>query len=174
MNPAKISPAQLKKLQTLWGLLWKWYGSAPPKAAYDGMPSGEARLAWVAAAIGRSILSTSDLTRGEAETAIGELVKLLPAHLNKKKRRLGRRQAQELGTAGRAKNVSGSEQLAGPEEWRHIETLMEQLGWTRERLDGWLRSMHSPLRPRSQIRTLGDANRVRWGLKRILKRASVG
>ncbi len=51
-----------------------------------------------------------------------------------------------------------------------LDRLLGQLGWTRERLDGFLRSSKSPVRS-GRIRTLAEANSVIWVLKSLLRRA---
>jgi hypothetical protein len=52
-----------------------------------------------------------------------------------------------------------------------LDRLLGRLGWTRERLDAFLRSRKSPVRS-GAIRTLAEANRVIWALKRMLRRAA--
>jgi hypothetical protein len=160
-----LSAAQLVKLQTLWNVWWSTHrigGSAVDKRTE--------RLGRLTGIVGRSISSAKELTRAEAERAIGVLASEVPAQFNTRKKRPSRRQAQELGTAGRRGREVDSTQLAGQRELGHIEDLLTQLGWDQARFDGWMRSMHSPLGHRSEVRTLADANQVRWGLKRLLRR----
>ncbi len=52
-----------------------------------------------------------------------------------------------------------------------LHRLLGQLGWTRERLDAFLHSSKSPVRS-GVIRTMAEANRVIWSLKRMLRRAA--
>jgi hypothetical protein len=173
-----ITSGQLKKLQTLWGKLWALHGVTlfPEKVTgtlddLKDLPR-TARLMFLSGIAKRKIDSSKDLTRGEAEQAIRAIAAALPAHLNtKKKKSMSRDRAQELGTAGR-KNVqaTAASSMAGPEELRHIQDLLDQLGWNRQRLDEFLRSRYSPLGAHGQIRTVANANRVRWALKRILER----
>jgi hypothetical protein len=63
--------------------------------------------------------------------------------------------------------------MVSADDLARIENAISRLGWTRDRLDAWLRSSSSPLASKSdpQIRTLADANRVWWGLKSLLKKA---
>jgi hypothetical protein len=161
-----ISPGQLKKLQTLWGHYWRWKVELTPP--YDTLAKREARIAWLAATIGRSLDSSKGLTKAEAALAIRELMKLLPEHLRGPKRRMSGQRARELGTAGRRGAAQQSAALPGKLELQAIEDLKAQLGWDNVRFDAWLRSRYSPVR--GMVRTLADANRVRWALKAILKR----
>jgi hypothetical protein len=166
-----ISAAQLKKLQTLWGHWWKLHWAEESGVANDVDHSRAARLRYLSDCLKRPIASAKELSRDEAEGAIKGLAAALPNHLNTKKKRLSRDRAQELGTAGRkGVKATGPESLVGEDEIRHIQDLLEQLGWNRARLDEFLRSRYSPLGRGGQIRTVANANRVRWALKRILER----
>ena len=62
-------------------------------------------------------------------------------------------------------------QLASAFDLENIEQYCGRLGWDRETFDRWLRSPRSPLGRHSQpqIRTVAQANRVRWALKKMLK-----
>ena len=62
-------------------------------------------------------------------------------------------------------------QLASAFDLGNIEKYYGRLGWDRETFDRWLRSPRSPLgrHSRPQIRTVAQANRVRWALKKMLK-----
>jgi len=164
MAEACITPRQLRRLQTLWGIFCRQLGLGRPG------DTREARLAWVGGQIGRQISSCKDLSRAEAERAIDALQACLPPELVKH-RRLGRGEARALGTAGRRQGASKVARPAGPEELRHIEELLAKLGWDNRRLEAFLRSRSGPLRGRAVIRTLADANRVRWALKALLKRS---
>lgn len=168
--PDSITPAQLRKLQTLWSVYWRL------NVRFAARPEDDPRamrLAWLAKNVGRAIPSSKDLTMPEAERAIMALVKLVPAQFNIEKKHIGRERAQELGTAGRRgkKSASSVEVFAGPEELKHIHNLMQRIGWDRAQLDEFLRGPRGPLLGRTHIRTLADANRVRWALKGILKSA---
>jgi hypothetical protein len=61
--------------------------------------------------------------------------------------------------------------MADAQTWALINTLLAKLGWTRERLDAFIRSAKSPTRGKL-IRTLDDANRVIWALKGMLRQAA--
>ncbi len=157
----KISPQQLKRLQTLWGLFC-------PQSQLDPKDR-EARLHWASEAIGRQIDSFRELTAEEAATAIDALQEHLPAELVRK-RRPSRHLAQAYGTAGRRGRVEKEVRLVDAETIRVLDALIASLGWTRERFDAFLRSPKSPVRS-GTIRTLGEANRAIWALKSILRRA---
>jgi hypothetical protein len=164
MAEAAVTPRQMRRLQTLWGLFCRQLGLGRPG------DTREARLAWVGGQVGRQISSCSDLSRGEAERAIDALQASLPPELVRR-RRPGRREARELGTAGRRGIASGIARPAGAKEISQISQLLARLGWDNARLAAFLRSRSGPLRGRAMIRTLADANRVRWALKALLKRS---
>lgn len=183
---ARISPRQLRRLQTLWGLFWKQRlhtedpeshgghreeggpSTRQAELTRSGQGSRDARLGWIGGQVGRQIGSTKELTRAEAEKAIDALQRHLPAELIQH-RRMGRREARELGMAGRRGHKSKIVEPPDPQQQERIQNLLSELGWDQRRLEAWLRSRSGPLRGRSQIRTKADANAVAWGLKRILK-----
>ncbi len=148
MTTTAITGKQMKRLQTLWGLFCR-------QANLDAKDR-EARIGWVAGAIGRQISSFRELRADEAKTAIDAVQKHLPAEILTRTRP-SRRTAHSYGTAG-----PGTLQL--------LANLCTALGWTRERLDAFLRSSKSPVRS-GAIRTLAEANRVIWVLKSMLRRA---
>jgi len=165
-----ITPAQMKKLQTLWGHHWKFTFPIGSEVS-DAEHSRAARLRFLSELTCRQITSARDLTRDEAERAIKNLANLLPEHLNFKKKRMSRREAMENSVAGRRnKPVSISEQLVGPADMKNIMNLLDQLGWNMAKLEGVLHSPSSPLGGRSVIRTRDDAFKVRYALKGILSR----
>ena len=155
-----ITARQMKRLQTLWGLFCG-------QARIDAKDRG-ARLGWVAGAVGRQLGSFRELTADEAKTAIDAIQKHLPPELLRRQRP-SRRLAQAYGTAGRRGRDDKEVRFADAETWRLLDGLLAQLGWTRERLDAFLRSSKSPVR-NGVIRTLGEANRVIWVLKSLLRR----
>jgi hypothetical protein len=157
-----LNSNQLKRLQTLWGLFCR-------QASLDAKDR-EARLSWVADAIGRKISSFRELSDGEANTAIDAIQKLLPPEMVKRKRP-SRRLAQAYGTVGRRGHEQEEIRLVDAATLALLDRLLGRLGWTRERLDAFLRSRKSPVRS-GAIRTLAEANRVIWALKRMLRRAA--
>jgi hypothetical protein len=168
MTTATISGKQMKRLQTLWGLFAR-------QSKLDGKDR-EARLGWVAGAIGRQVASFKELTAAEAATAIEAVQKHLPPELLRRKRP-SRDTARAYGTAGRKpgrdnsrSRLAGEIRMADAETWHLLEVLLGKLGWTRERLDAFLRSSKSPVHGKA-IRTLAEANRVIWVLKSMLRRA---
>jgi hypothetical protein len=157
-----ITGKQMKRLQTLWGMFAR-------HASLDAKDR-EARLGWVAGAIGRQISSFNELRADEAKTAIDAVQKHLPAELLKT-RRPWQRTAHAYGTAGRlSAHKSAEVRMADAETWRLLDVLLGKLGWTRERLDAFVRSSKSPVSSHA-IRTLAEANRVIWVLKSMLRRA---
>jgi hypothetical protein len=161
MTASSITGKQMKRLQTLWGLFCR-------ESKLDGKDR-EARLGWVAGTIGRQIGSFRELTAAEAATAIEAVQKHLPPELLRRKRP-SRATAQAYGRAGRKGQGDTEVRLADAETWHLLEVLLGKLGWTRERLDAFLRSSKSPVRS-GMIRTLAEANRVIWVLKSLLRRA---
>jgi hypothetical protein len=158
-NPPTISPAQLRRLQVLYGQL----------ARHTDQGTGrEARLAWASELTGRTIASFSDLTQAEAvrliDTIQGQLGVRAPA---RPRRRLRRSDARKAGTEGRRGNENTETTIAGARDLERIQYALTLLGWNQAQLEGWLRSPSSPLRKKAtpEIRTLSDANRVWWALK---------
>jgi hypothetical protein len=156
-----ITKLQVVRLQTLWGLLCRRTSIQNDRAA---------RLAWVSGVIGRAVASFKELSPPEAERAMGALEAQLPAELVTHARPR-RRRAHELGTAGRRGCQNGSIALPDAKGWARLSSAIAALGWTREKLDAFLRSPSSPTRGRA-IRTLADLNRVHWALKSMLKNSA--
>jgi hypothetical protein len=158
---SNISSQQLKWLQTLWGIFCS-------QAKLDAKDR-EARLHWAAETIGRQIGSFRELSASEAATAIDALQKNLPADFIVK-RQPSRHLAQAYGTAGRRGFASKEVRMADAATLGLLSKKLEELGWTRERFDAFLRSPKSPVRS-GAIRTLAEANRAIWALKNIQRRA---
>jgi hypothetical protein len=158
----KLSSAQLRRLQTLWGLFCR-------QSNLDATDR-EARLSWASGTIGRQISSFKELSADEAITAIDAMQKHLPAELLWKKRPT-RRAAHAFGVAGRRGRSETEIRLVDAETLRLLDALVGKLGWTRERFDAFLRGKSSPVRSGS-IRTLAEANRAIWALKNMLRRAA--
>lgn len=154
-----IYTAQMRRLQTLYRHL--------AAHAQEGSDR-ESRLAWASERVGRPIDSFKDLTAEEGrdliDTLQGQLGLRAPA-----KKRLDRDAAQRAGTEGRRGNASNETTLASAQDLARIQYVLDLLGWSQEQLAGFLASSRSPLGKRSApaIRTLKDANRVWWALKRM-------
>lgn len=162
MNAMKITPKQMRRLQTLY--------SQYAAHAIDGH-SREARLKWASDLAGRPIASFSELSFDEARQLIKGLAAQLPAQ-KPKRRRLSRDAAHRAGTDGRRGSpYSGQPQMASADDLAVIESYYMRLGWTRTQFDAWLSSQHSPLGKRAHpvIASSSDANRVRWALKGMLQ-----
>ncbi len=162
MKDGPITGKQLKRLLTLWGQFCRLSNLD----AKDRV----VRLDWTSGAIGRQISSFKELSADESNIAMNVLVKHLPPELYKGKRP-SRRLAQAYGTAGRHGCEEKEVRLVDAETMRLMYGLLAQLGWTHARLDVFLRSRKSPVRS-GAIRTLAEANRVIWALKRMLRRAA--
>ncbi len=160
MTTSLITRKQMKRLHTLWGQFCR-------QANLDAKDR-VARLDWTAGAIGRQIASFRELRADEANTAMNVLVRHLPPELYEGKRP-ARRLAHAYGTAGRRGRVEKEVRLADVATLQLLSQLVAQLGWTRERLDGFLHSKKSPVRS-GAIRTLAEANRVIWCMRTFLRR----
>ena len=161
MITAAITKDQLRRLQ----VLYKQYEAH----SLDCGSTREDRLAWAGARIGRTIASFSDLTLDEARKMIDGLQNALGVKLPSKKprRRLDRHDGQKAGTEGRHDQIHDEATMVGDKDIRRIQREMDRLGWDQARLDAFLTSPSSPIGRRKDIRTLGDANRVYWALKRM-------
>jgi len=155
-----ISPRQLRMLQTLWGFLCQ-RSQLDPK-------DREARLQWVAGAIGRPIASFRELSAGEANIALDAIQKQLPPEMTKRKRP-SRRLAHFYGTSGRKGSDGLVVNLVDADTRRLLDGLLARLGWKSEQFDAFLHSAKSPVRS-GAIRTLAEANRAIWALKGMLRR----
>jgi hypothetical protein len=164
LNSPSISPAQLKRLQVLYGQLVRHT---------DQEAGREARLAWASDLTGRAIGSFSQITQAEAvrliDTLQGQLGVRTPS---RPRRRLRRADAHKAGTEGRRGNTANQATLAGARDLERIRYALGLLGWDQARFEGWLRSPLSPLSGKAspEIRTLYDANRVWWALKGMARR----
>ena len=168
----KISRLRLVALQTLW--------SQHARRSLD-VSTGDARaarLAWASDQVKHPVASFSDLTNFEAASLIDLLQKSLGQvnqgkRTGKRPRIRNRDRAQAAGTEGRRGFSSASSTMVSAEDLARIDNAITRLGWTRDRFDAWLRSDSSPLGKTSnpQIRTLGDANKIWWPMKAMLKRA---
>lgn len=156
-----ITPPQLRRLQ----VLYKQYEAH----SLDTGSSREDRLTWASARIGRSIASFSDLDLDEARKLIDGLQAALGVRLPSKtpRRRMTRREGEKAGTEGRHDQIHEETTLAGDKDIRRIQREMDRLGWDQARLEAFLASPRGPNGRRTQIRTLGEANRVYWALKRM-------
>jgi hypothetical protein len=152
-----ITAPQLRRLQ----VLYKQYESR----SLDAGSTREDRLAWASARIGRTIASFSDLDLDEARKLIDGLQGALGVRVPSQ--RMSRKQGQKAGTEGRHDQIHDETTLVGDSDIRRIRREMDRLGWDQARLDAFLASPSGPNARRTSIRTLGDANRVYWALKRI-------
>lgn len=157
-----ITPGARTRLQILYGQ----YAAR----SFDVGTSREDRMAWATEVLGREVESFSKLSADEGKQLIDHLQAILGIEqtLPPKRRRMSKRNAQKHGTEGRRDQlhdettmVDGTEQL-----FRKIQGQMTLLGMDNDGLKRFLRSTHGPNNGRDTIRTLGEANRVWWALKR--------
>jgi hypothetical protein len=172
MSKTGISAAQLTRLQVLWT---QYAGREMMKNSRDQ------RLRWASEQTKRAISSFKELTLSEAS----DLINLLQSEMGIKEsspavrprrfrsRMKDRDQAHAAGTEGR-RGSRGNFTIAQAEDLSMLDAMLTEMQWTRERLDAFLTSPSSPLRGRTQLRTVGDVNRVLWALKRIAARQARG
>lgn len=160
MIASAITKPQLQRLQVLYS-----------QYQHHSLDTGVGRLdrlAWASERVGRAIASFSDLTVDEGIRLIDGLQRALGVALPAKPRkRLSRRDAEKAGTEGRRDQAHSESTLVGDTDIRRIQREMSRLGWDQRRLDAFLASRRGPNVGRVEIRTLGDANRVYWALKRM-------
>lgn len=156
-----ITPAQLRRLQ----VLCKQYESH----SLDFGSGREERLHWASTQIGRPVTSFSVLTTDEGIRLIDTLQRVLGVRSpNQSSERSNSRHARrKAGTEGRHDQSHWEQTLVGDKDIRRIQREMDRMGWTQDRLMAFLASPRGPNDRRTSIRTLGDANRVYWALKRM-------
>lgn len=156
-----ISNAQLGKAQTLFSQLLR-----NQAMDFAGADPREARLHWAGHLLKRPLSSFKELSRSEAHKLINGLNRALGIAPQKR-----RRSAMEAGTQGRKSSAGNKvDVLAGQEDFDRIRAGIERLGWDEPHFQKWLQSPCSPVPYPHQIRTLADANRVWWAIKRMLIR----
>jgi hypothetical protein len=171
MNSTISKPA-LRRLQTLYSQFERRSistASSPSELRKD-------RLAWATQCAGRAVDSFSNLTAAEGKLLTDNLQHTfgLAQSAPPRRQRMSTRDAQKAGTEGRRDQLHPeTTMLDGSEDvFRLIQREMSALGWDQPRLQAFLRSPRGPNRGRDTIRTLGDANRVHYALKRMAQRAA--
>ncbi len=165
---SRISSAALTRLQTLYHQF--------EHRSFDVTSSREDRLAWAAETLGHEVTSFSALTIADGKHLIDalQLSMGLSETTPSQRRPASFRQAQKQGTEGRRDQVHAETTLLDGSEaiFTLILTEMKKLGWDDSRLKAFLRSRTGPNQGRETIRTLADANRVHWALKRLAARST--
>jgi hypothetical protein len=158
-----LKDGQLVALQTLW--------SQYARRSLDVTRGNERdeRLRWASENIGRQITSFKNLSVDEA----AKLIDMLQLANGRQPRARSQSRARAAGTHGRRGNKSNTTEIASAADLKRIQDALTRLGWDQTRFESWLQSASSPLGQRSniQLRTVADANRVWWALKRLLKQA---
>ncbi|MBZ5597465.1 MAG: hypothetical protein LAN83_04010 [Acidobacteriia bacterium] len=166
MNIAEsISTGQIQKLQVLWGQYFRLC-----TLDFAGIESREARLRWAGELLGHPVSSFKELSRQEANVAIDALQRVVE---RRPENSISRQDGADRGLQGRRRRPRGPRHfvMASKEDQQRIQSAIARLGWTQERFEKWLASRTSPLRGRTAIHSLADANQVWWALKGMLKRA---
>lgn len=166
------SPSKLRMLHTLFGIY------AAHSLDVGGADAGAARLAWASATIGHQVQSFNALTDTDADELIDALKRLTrqPIHERERWTRMrDRHAARAFGTHGRRSRRSNDEVMASAGDLAAIDQMWQRLGWTREQFDAWIAGPSSPLGNHATVtlRSLRQANRVRWALKALLKKAGL-
>ena len=161
-----ITTPQLKRLQVLYTQFERHSLDCPG-------PSREARMRWASEALGRPVASFKDLQLAEAIRLIDGLQQALGTKVPSKspRRKQTRHDGEKKGTEGRHDQLHAESTLVGPEDLRRIQRDLDELSWDQARLQAFLASPRGPNNHSTSIRTLGDANRVHWALKRIRSRS---
>lgn len=158
---ASITKGQLQRLQVLY--------AQHARHTLDSA-ARTSRLEWASQLVQRPVESFRDLTLGEASHLIDSLQSQLGVRAPvKRRRRLDRDAADRAGNEGRRNDANRQSTLAGGSDLARIQYALSLLGWNQAQFEGWMHSPRSPLGKRAnpQIRTVGDANRVWWALKRM-------
>ena len=157
-----ITPAQLRRLQVLYGQFERHSLDSPGAARQD-------RLYWATQATGRAISSFKDLTLDEGKRLIDSLQLTIGHKVPSRtpRRKQTRHDSEKKGTEGRHDQIHPEVTIAGPAEIEMIQRDLDRLGWSQAQLEAFLASPRSPIKPSRTIRTLGDANRVHWALKHV-------
>jgi hypothetical protein len=156
-----ITPPQLRRLQVLYGQF--------EAHTLDVDRGRGARLNWASQRLGRVVDSFSNISIDEGRKLIDTLQGVMNVKAPSKtpRKRMQRKAAEKAGTEGRRDQIHNEVTLARPEDLERIQQQLSRLGWNQAGLDRFLLSSRSPLKGKTQIRTLGDANKVYWALKHI-------
>lgn len=159
-----ISKPALRRLQVLYAQY--------EAHSLDCARGREGRLAWATAQTGRAIASFSGLSAEEGIRLIDGLQRAIGRKAPSKtpRRRMSRSAAEKAGTEGRRDQIHDESTMVSSADLERIQRELVRLGWDQQGLERFLRSPKSPTRGRTAIRTLGDANKVYWGLKHIPSR----
>ncbi len=159
----KITPAQLKRLQVLYGQF--------ARKSLDAGDGRDARLSWASEQTGRTITSFSDLESIEAKRMIDGLQQLLNVKAPNQSPEPSREQRRQQGTAGRHDGAPNLTTLAGPRDLAMLDRDRVALGWDEARLEAFMRGKKSPTKGRTTLLTLTDINMTHWALQRFIRAA---
>lgn len=155
--PKALSQRQLACIQSLWARRMR------TAAIAGGEEARELRHAYIREVTSGRAAATNELSFADAMRVIRSLID------DQAGRRTiaDRERAQAAGTHGRRGSSSRQIAIASPEQVNLLIGHADRLGWTRERLDAFIaRQLGSGRR----VRTVGDCNKVLWGLKSMLRR----
>ena len=161
-----ITAPALRRLQVLYGQYESHSLDVPNK-------SREERLRWANAQTGRAptnqVASFKDLTSEEGIKLIDGLQRMLQVKVPSKtpRKRMDRRGAEKAATEGRHDQIHAEITLVSAADFARIARQLTRLGWDQAGLGRFLLGSRGPLKGRSEILTLGDANKVYWALKHI-------
>ncbi len=160
-SDAPITPAQLRRLQTLWHL-WTRTLKLRPEA------DRRLRHYYVHVLSSGRAAETKGLRRADAARVLARLERLAAGAT-----------PEELcaaGTAGRHGFPQRRRVHPNAAAWRTLWAVAKALGMSRQRLEEFIRNHYAGvgLRSLADLRTMADLNRVLWGLKAILRRGPRG
>jgi hypothetical protein len=163
----KATADQVRCLQTLWGR----YAQAADLD--DG--GREKRLQWATQQLGRAVASFTELHGAEAGVLIDALKGALGQPVSAlRRKRMDREQAEVFSKHGKHGYTPEAEVLATDADREEIYLLAARVGMTREQLDTWLASRHSPLgRAGGRLLTMTHIGKARWALKSMLRRKAL-
>lgn len=170
-----ITRAQLGRLQTV-------YAHCVRRCL--GYNEGrDARLAWANERLQlpaeRRVASFSGLTEHQAriliDAAQADLGTRAPLKPGRRARQKLTTTAQRAGNDGRVTDTTylNQPEMVSAEDLEVIASYYARLGWTADRFAAWIASSYSPIKPSRTIRTVKQANRIRWALKNMLQDAGL-
>lgn len=158
---APLTPAQLRRLQTLWH---RWTLSLGLSREADR----RLRHYYVALFSGGRAQQTRELKRDDAARVISGLERLTSRATPTEK--------QAAGTAGRQGFPERRRVRPNVAAWRALWGIASALGMTRQQLERFIARHYAAqgLHGIADLRTMADLNRVLWGLKAMLRRRPRG
>lgn len=157
--PKPLNPRQLAYIQSLWARRMRTAGIA------GGDEARELRHTYIREVTSGRAAATNELTFADAMRVIRSLIDDQAGRPTI----ADRERAQAAGTHGRRGSRSRQLVMASPEHVNLLIGYAYRLGWTRERLDAFIGRQLGAGR---RVQTVGDCNKVLWGLKSMVRRSA--